>query len=381
MKKIFIVTGNIGKSPAGIVTEEMINGLLKAGAELQIVCNRCYASLEGNVVVDEFPEKKEITQLHKILYILLNRDPRWTNWISRVAGEARKKADTFNPDFILGIAAGQTDRIPALASKVSELCGKPLHLHAVDAIPSPEAWGVNPYLRKAIQKSVKLFFKNADSLSLTNDVMLDYQLDIAGRNKTERTFTFYNPYRGHFIHGDSDAEKPYALYLGSLNVVRHARQLVAAMKLISITHPEFRLFFVGTDREIIESYFAGGDIPENITVFDWTDDPETFIRKASVLVDIDIDRAGDVFMSSKLVRYLNSDIPILSITQTNSPASKILSNAGEGIQVVPHQAAEIHGALTKLLKRSKETDLNKRLQIVKLFDLEKNISKLLDAYR
>jgi hypothetical protein len=61
-------------------------------------------------------------------------------------------------------------------------------------------------------------------------------------------------------------------------------------------------------------------------LLDFQKDPSRIIEQAHVLIDFDANFKNDVFISSKLITYLNTNIPILSLTPRNSPSDNLLND-------------------------------------------------------
>ena len=104
--------------------------------------------------------------------------------------------------------------------------------------------------------------------------------------------------------------------------------------------------------------------------------PEDYIRKSSVLIDIDADIANDVFISSKLIQYLSYDRTILCISPENSPARKLLQNKTKTVIISGHKQDDILSALVTAGKLSKtNTEYSEREQLLNLFDIETIVAK------
>src|SRR5690606_22476348 len=142
----------------------------------------------------------------------------------------------------------------------------------------------------------------------------------------------YNPvYDKMTLRCENYNGEKYLLYAGKINIKRHPKLLIQVMIMLEEILPELKLYFLGTGQNEILNNCSENKFPQNIKVFDWSDKPEEYMKNALALVDVDINKKEDVFISGKLMSYLNSNIPILSITTEDSPSSKLLKNLKHGV--------------------------------------------------
>jgi glycosyltransferase involved in cell wall biosynthesis len=277
----------------------------------------------------------------------------------------------FKPQKIFVVAAGQSHLVPELGYKVARLLDTNYHLHTLDAIPSPACWGVAPVLSKAVGKSVTKYFANANSFSATNKVMLDYLVKYHELPNEQKKGVVYNPISDEFIYQSKPGN--YALFLGNLNSQRNGKALLHGIANIQKIIPYFKFLFLGTSEDVISNQFINNKVPDNIEIRSFVKDPNLLIERANFLIDVDIDGVDDVYISSKLIKYLNSDIPILSISNADSPSRKLLNEyAGPDIITCCHSPKNVEQniffGLNNQLKRTKE-----REQFAEKFDI-KNLS-------
>jgi hypothetical protein len=87
------------------------------------------------------------------------------------------------------------------------------------------------------------------------------------------------------------------------------------------------LWFLGNNQKLnLDKYNYNKESLSKIRLLDFQKDPSRIIEQAHVLIDFDANFKNDVFISSKLITYLNTNIPILSLTPRNSPSDNLLND-------------------------------------------------------
>lgn len=379
---ILVIVESIGKTAAGIMAEEFFSELITKNPETLIICN--------DAITNKIPNEKIIelrlspiqhNRIDHFLLITTKKDWRGGVWVIKGLNKFNNLNLKFKPDIILSFISSSGFHILKLGYEISKKLIIPFAIHAVDPLPSTPSWGKNPFLRKAIMSVIKPYFEHASLISATNEAMINYQLKVLGLDKKNKnTAVIPNPSQFCKLSNDKNSSRRTIsfLYLGSLYLKRSAEKIIKAFINFSNKQPLTNLYFVGNISNVNKKYYS--DICENIFFSDWTDNPIEYISKSDVLIDIDADIEGDVFMSSKLPFYLNIDKIVLSITPKNSPARIILENLPETTVLSEHHIKEIEkGFENSLLKSKTVFDYSERKKIRHYFSPKSIVSSFLEC--
>ena len=378
MKIIFIVD-NLNDNACAIVARQFINGFSDIGVNILLitssVINKYYTTNIPTILIPSPPAIYTIK--HKISLILSIRQIASKKFNTHILHKYYTIISEFNPDIVLTFASSDGYSIIDLGNIVSHKFKIPHHIHAVDALPAPECWGENIFLRKIKIHYIKQLCSNVKIYTSTNRQMLDYQLQLID-NPDILSEIIYNPINTNFIHRDKDQQKTQVLYIGNLTSNNKGRSGIeyykAIVQLNSINNYEF--IFLGTCIDIKNKFNEIYPLPENIQFIPWTDNVDEYIKSSSLLIDIDIHADNDVYLSSKLIKYLNSDLPILSITGTNSPASNLLNIKGLGVLPISHHSQLIKNSIIN--SESIYVDKKIRTQFIEKFMINNIISDIIN---
>jgi len=226
-------------------------------------------------------------------------------------------------------------------------------------MPAPPHWGERPILRSSIIKAVKKAFQQAKIISLSNPRMLDYQISTIELEKSKKTFIVYNPASFQFIESKSnsdDSKQDIFLYMGNIYTMRQPDLLIKAFSEYAKSNSKAILRFVGNRQPEMNKYIIPKDISSKIQCHSWTTDPTDYLKNATVLIDMDIHAHDDVFISSKLIQYINTDKIILSITSYNSPSYNFLQRIHDSVVFAHHDFDQLMRAFDRTLEMNKTID-------------------------
>ena len=380
MNIIFIVD-NLKNNPSAIVANQFINGLNVIGVNLLVVTSS--AQHEDNLnnilrILIPVPFKINTTK-EKILFILL-----FSKFYSKIINNCtlNKYLDTisnFHPDIVLTFSSCDAFSIIQLGNLISKQFSIPHHVHAVDALPAPECWGENRFLRKSKINYIRRLSADIQIFTSSNKQMLEYQLGLIN-NHNLLSDVIYNPINTEFICSNNKTKILTILYVGSLMSNSKGRNGIQYYK--SIIHfkdiSKYQFIFLGTGLDVKNTFNDIYPLPSNVHFISWTDNIDEYIKNSSLLIDIDIDADNDVFLSSKLIKYLNSDLPIISITGTNSPATNLLAVNGLGTLIISHDPELIKNSIINF--DSIHIDLNTRHEYIQQFMINNIISDIMNIY-
>jgi len=271
---------------------------------------------------------------------------------SQSISEHLAKQNKKNIDCILCLSSGGSFEEMYASYSLSKEMKVPYHIHTVDAIPPPPWWGEKWFLNRAKRMYVRKFFAEAASFSAISKKMVEYQEVLCQRKAGALNPVIPNPVSQTFVEKENDISNEYKavklLYLGKLNKTRNGKELVDAIQILNKEDVIAQLDIVGLDRDKFLSNLGLDAVPENINLESWTENPEKRMANADILVDIDINNEQDVFISGKLLSYLCSNIPILSITTSKSPSAELLSSQKCGVLTARHDSEQIAKTILEL---------------------------------
>ncbi|MDB5275540.1 MAG: hypothetical protein JWR61_495 [Ferruginibacter sp.] len=361
--RILLVVFDINNSATGLVIKNVLGSLVLQNPELEIICNKV---TNNEIPADIFYEinggNLDYDRFDKLLLVLTRKNFKGLSWIYKGVQIAKKIVDSFNPELVLVISSAYGFPVFELGYRISRKFNIPLAIHAVDPLPSTAGWGENQQLRKSIISIIKPYYKHATIVSSTNESMLNYQKNVIGEKYIKNSFVLPNPYSPLKNNLTAPLEQKSFVYLGSVYGKRNIQHLIDAFTVFCNRHQDAKLYFVGSidpGKAVISKHVA-----DKIELINWTDEPEIFIFRCAILVDIDADIQHDVFISSKLTNYLVADRVILSISPPDSPARKLMQHLHNTVVVTADSKAEILNALEEALNKSQNLiDFGERKEI------------------
>ena len=328
---ILILTSGIDSSATGIVTGNIIKGLIANDITTHVLTEKSTLSFESTKNSKLFKvDYKKIYQssFFTELCILIFKFP--LNEIGFIL-KAKKIAVELNKiykyDVIMVLSSASGLHLLEAGVVLKHNLKIPLYIHATDPIPAPIPWYNTQSLRNALIKTAKRSFKKADLISLSNQYMLDYQ-NLIMNTLTKPSFVAHNPVsltKIKRVKGENT--KKIFLYVGSIYHQRQPDVLIKAFEVFALNN-NVELWFLGNNKKLdLTKYNLNQAILDKIKILDFVKDPSKIIEKADVLIDFDANFENDVFISSKLITYLNTNIPILCLTPKNSPTDNLLVNS------------------------------------------------------
>ncbi|MFZ4400954.1 MAG: hypothetical protein ACOYO1_13035 [Bacteroidales bacterium] len=383
--KLLLICDDIGITPSGIVIDNLIKGLLQTGDSVSVVCAvnaSVYTHSNLNVYVS-LRRKLKIKKISTLINLTSKYFPFFLKNKSWVDRSYKKHIDIFSGssfDVVLGFGMAQEFALLYLSKRFSTKLKLPLSFHFLDAIPPPRGWISSKHERQNIKKIMQRYIQIADGITATNPEMLMYFKDEFTSLNNIPLSVVRNPCSTNKISRKSAQSSISFLYLGAIYGPRKLDTLLEAFEKLYAERKDIELCFVGTVSNINLDETKYQFIKQS----SWTKDPESYLKNADVFVDIDADLTNDVFLSSKLLLYLNSEKLILSITGPNSPARNLLKGLNT-VTVCHHDSDEIYIGISKLLENiNNQTDFSERSSLINLFSLDNiifDLSKHLEKVR
>lgn len=229
--------------------------------------------------------------------------------------------------------------------------------YCVDAIPHPDGWGLSKSYKNGLIRMIKKFMISADKIYFSNQVMLDYQLEILGRAYKGKSGILYTLPNGSPINiPEKDNSKDFVLlYTGGVYQARKVDQLLIAVENIIECGLKVQLNFVGTNPNSVSLKGLNKNTIASINFFNYVEDLLPFYKEADLLIDIDADIREDVFISSKFFNYLIVNKNILCITGKNSPVRNLVLRENiEDIYFSTHKNNEIYNMILSIINIKKK---------------------------
>lgn len=369
--KILITTSDVGDTAPGIVFERLIRGL----SEIHDI----------DVLTANYNPSDVLNRVNKIFkYSFKEKYPRFSKLLISYLGI--KPIDTINAKKAAKLCDTNYDIIFSLISfnhYISFIAGTIVaekynikHLaYSVDAIPAPIGWS-SKSLNHGTKRFISKYFSKTDGFFSSNSQMLDYQLSFFKKKESFISGIIYTPSIGKpFVTPDLNNSTYIFLYTGGIYGLRKINYLIDAFRRIITKYPDCTLEFVGTVFPKKEFSNLTQFERAKISIHPFTNDLSEYYTKATALIDIDADKADDIYLSSKISNYLTINRIIISETGINSPARLLFKNIPSIIQC-NHNVDEIYNALEIAIKNCKSMDYHDRIEVMKLFNMDNIINNI-----
>lgn len=224
--------------------------------------------------------------------------------------------------------------------------------YSVDAIPAPVGWGLATGYRAGLIRMIRRYMSSADTLCFSNPVMLAYQLEYLGDRFTGVGKVLYTITQSEYIDMPIRNEGgPFVLvYAGAIYQARRVDHLLGAFARLVEEGFNVELLFVGTDPRSLQLGNLSELVAAKVRFVGYQSDLTWVYGQADLLVDIDADIDGDVFISSKFFGYLMVNRRILCITRQDSPVDQLVrSKAIEGVTIAEHSANSVYQAIRQAM--------------------------------
>ncbi len=370
--KILVISQQVGRTAPGIVYERIISGLSK-GNKITLITNRFEPglSIEG---MDSIINSKYFnirTNHAKISYKYLGVNIVDFYWaISNYIKIIRRKKDF---DIIISFLSyhNYADLISGVF--LSWILNKKHIVYSVDAVPAPLGWSnLDLYYKRTISL-IKKYLSKVDAYIAPNLSILEYQKKLFDNSNTYLGYLI-PPISGEFQNfPDVNEDYEYFIYTGSVYGLRKINNLLNAFINLVEIFPNAKLIFVGTKftNQLDE---IPDTVRKKIEIHPSVSDLSNYYCMATALIDIDADLEGDIYISSKIINYLNTNRLIISETNLNSP-SRVLFGHIDSILFCEHDSTELYYAMIKSIQLRKSFDFGSRLSVVSELSLKSFIFK------
>lgn len=349
--KILILCPSLNNTPFGKVSFDIVYGLIKNGHEVVLITSKSnlqevkYLFETGYGYV--FPDK-----ISKIISIFGRFNIKFYFFGKRIIKSFRRNniKELFKPDIIYALCSRDFDILMNVAMTISIECKIPYAIHLVDPIPPPKGWETYEIYRRSLVRLVKKPISRCNYFSMNNERMLKYQQENLGFNIENKSFVVPDPVADDFKwYGMNKSNEKKIVYLGSFYSARMPHSLIKGFALFAAQEKSYQLHIIGNNKINLDNYEIADSARSRIKILSWTLDVDEIIKNTDLLVDVDADIEGDVFVSSKIKNYLNSDRVIMSITRNNSPTFDLLSPLKKSVYITSHNPEDIRIAISSAL--------------------------------
>lgn len=245
----------------------------------------------------------------------------------------------------------------------------------VDAMPSP-GWTYTdnrqPFQRHLAYSKMKY----ADYFSAINRQMLNYQLTTFKNKPGLRTGVTLIPTMEERVVLPLSAEDLF-LYTGGIYGNRKKEYILKAFEKYLSINPSAKMMFVGSNlsRDIIQGVISETAL-SRIEFVGYTVNLLPYYQRAKVLINIDPDVKDDVFIASKLFKYLNVNRMILCETGHNSPTIELLGELNS-VVYCRHDSNDLFRGMKQSIERYKTADYSDRNNILSSLSPSVVVEKLI----
>jgi glycosyltransferase involved in cell wall biosynthesis len=374
--KILIITMNVGKTAPGIVFEKLIHGL-SSFHQVDLLAADYNPSINLSYVQNIIISKKYNIhpRISRFLISLFNVNPFDCLWAWNLKKLINNKTNN-KYDIILSFLSFDHYAAIIAGTYLSKKYGIKLAFHSTDAIPAPIGWLEDDMFYRSLRKMMAKYLHNADAFFTTNDHMLNYQLKTFKPKEHLITNVIYNPGLDKF----NDFPKPDTItnnfvYTGGIYGPRKAEYLMAGFEKLLEIYPDSKLIFVGSHLSSLSLLGLKAETLKKIDVVPFTGDLNPYYSCATALIDIDGDIDNDVFISSKMPRYLMINRLIISETGINSPSHHLFKGIDSIIQC-EHNADQLCLAMEKTIEMKDAVSFDDRNSVVQLFEIKNIINQM-----
>ena len=241
---------------------------------------------------------------------------------------------------------------------ISNKCGGKYAIYTVDAIPAP-GWRYNINHKRFQRWMMSSYCKGADYFFAINQQMLDYQI-LTFRNKQSlKTGVIYQPIIETKVQLPQSKDD-IILYTGGIYGDRKVEYIIKAFEKYLSINPFARILFVGSNLTLdYLSQYVSSMTLQNVDIEGYTINLFPYYKKAKVLLNIDSDVKHDVFIASKLLKYLTIIRMILSETGVDSPSRYMLGELATVVQC-DHNVEELCNGIKHCIDNSGNVDYTER---------------------
>ena len=373
--KILFISYAIGHTASGIISERILNELVKQGNDIYVITSLCDKT---NIPECKFVCVENYLNNHPIINSLRNKvlsfftQPFNSNYLWRYQAyrRAKKILKTWTPDYIYCRTAPMDPCFVGIQLK--ERYKIPLVVNLTDPIPPPVEYLPQMNHRLNMIKNARKIIIRSDIIGMANEQAINYQQQITGIDFNKKSLISPDPvpYSNIEFINRTNSVSFNLVYLGKIYGSRNIYPLIKAINKLRENNVNICLDIYGTQIKLNESV-------DYVRCHRWATKIDDVIANSDILVDLDGDDSEPIFISSKLKQYLVYNRPILSITPPGSPSSRLLKDLYT-VEVVVNNVEDIYNSLIILMNKKLTRDnYYERLSILQSFSSEIVVENLI----
>ena len=344
--KILILTTSIGDNAPGKVFLSYINMVKELGYEVDVVSTKNVSNISSDIVHRSYIHPR----LRKLSIITFGVDV-FDLWL------AKRSAYLYLKDYSHIISMVSAHHFfPLYMGYLLKKIKKSTKwiVYSVDAIPAPKGWDIGQLYTDGLVRMINKYLGIADGLYFSNQEMLQYQKNLLDFEFLGRSGVLYTVPNAQYREYEYKEEESFNLmYMGGIYQARKVDELLKGFDIFQKNVSNTKLFFIGTNREAVNTTGLSEDAIKKIIFVDYVSDLTFYYEISNVLIDIDADIDNDVFISSKFFTYVSVNRYILSITRCESPVRKFLSeNSVESVFTADIDKISIFNAIYAIYKEN-----------------------------
>jgi glycosyltransferase involved in cell wall biosynthesis len=359
-------------SGISIIYERLFTHLAKSGITVDVLSDHTpKPHLEGIVRTQYYrPYSDKMQHWYRRCLRWFGTTPVSTHWTRRVI-------PTLATDYDVVVAFTASSQLtPVVAGRmIATHLGCKFAVYSVDAIPAPGGWTK----RDEFRGKMRILRRNlpyADYVASSNSKMLEYQLTTFKNKRGLRTGVLLTPSPDEEYNLPISQER-LILYTGTLYGLRNPDHILKAFKRLLKVYPDAQFMLVGVKMHLgNRATILTPEEREHVHTAGHTTNLEPLFRRAMVLVDIDADKEGDPFLSSKIVTYIKTNRVILCETGRHSASRELFSGLRTIIQCDHNEDSLYEGLLTAFSLASEEQDYSERKEVIERFSIDRVATQL-----
>ncbi len=375
--KVLVLAQNLEKTAPGSVFKNIINGL------------SLYCDVDLLFVGD-----LDVTQLKRVKNFIPCRSNRILDYIERrysKYGSANNRAEKWSKKAIKAVEGRKYDVVCVMLTSsyyfpfwcgktIAEITNAKYAVYSVDAIPAP-GWGESDFSRFQLNL-IKRELPYCDFFATINEKMLEYQLSTfdhkPGLKYSVINMTVDDPcISSKYSNANPN---PVFLYTGGVYGKRKIDHVIHAFMRLCKDYPEAKLVFIGSHmkRTFVEQ--IAGSYSNSIELYRYKKDLTKYYENSTVLLSVDADIPHDVFLASKLMKYLPINRQIICETSPDSPTHSLLDGLNSVI-ICNHDENEIYQCMLKAINNIDTVDYSDRDMLLKMLSIDVQGRKLFDELK
>lgn len=247
------------------------------------------------------------------------------------------------------------------AASLARRFQKPLGLHFSD--PYPNSWDPRDFLYAAKLKTVGRLVRASAFVTFVTAEALRFTEQQLKLSLSEKAFVLPHIAPPPLVVSQPARKEKIFLYAGRFYGRRNPACLLEGFRLHAAEHPEAAFHYVGPNGEWIQKLGHELNLADRIKTSPYADNLRDHLAVADVLVATDADDPEPVFLTTKVIEYLNTNRKVLLVSPPHSPGSKLVNRFPETALHVIEEPAAIANAMRQLSQsHPAETDFAKRLE-------------------